>query len=218
MLDSYLSPQQIEKNTLDFIRTYCQHYSTRNPRPPMRNEETINGHWDKLLRDYAWVDQDRIKTYLNNVDYDRVFLTSYWWYIIKHKRMLMDGFLCANNTCGTPENHFYNVHHKTYEHRGEEVKFMDSIVTLCKVCHDIEHENDERKGGKKKRRRRKPFKKKMGVMVFKKTETQKEKPLQNKIQNLIDAEKEINPLSEEELMTSILNSLRNTLDYFESEE
>lgn len=219
MLDNYFTPKQIEENTLHFIRTYCQHHSKRNPRAPMKNERMINAHWNKMVRDYQWVDQDEVKAYLNNVNYTKVYLTSYWWYIIKHKRMLMDGFLCTDGRCKTPNACSYHVHHKTYDHRGEEIKFMDSIETLCNVCHDIRHQNDERpnkpKGrGKKRFRTRKPkFGKKLGVVELKKTEKVKDvdKPLEKKIKNAINASTEPKTLDGTKLMKNILDNFNSIL-------
>jgi len=145
----YLSPAEREDNTNKFITKYCQHYSLANPRPVMRNPEVIDWHWNRLLQDYEGVDRDAVKRYLNKRNYKKVFLTSYWWYIIKHKRLAMDGFKCCGRNCSTPDDKELHVHHidMTYAIRGEELLFMDGLQTLCSCCHENEH-------GKKKKKRR----------------------------------------------------------------
>ena len=65
----------------------------------MTNPDAINLHWDKLVKEYAEVDHDFVKSYLNNINYGTVYLTTYWWYIIRHKRLLMDKFTCTNKNC-----------------------------------------------------------------------------------------------------------------------
>jgi len=40
--------------------------------------------------------------------------------------------LCANK-------HSLNVHHRTYEHKGEEYKNLEDLVVLCKICHQKHH-------------------------------------------------------------------------------
>ena len=120
----------------------------------MRNLEVIDWHWNRLLEDYNCVDKDAVKRYLNKRNYKRVFLTSYWWYIIKHKRLAMDGFKCVGEDCCTPDDKELHVHHidTTYPIRGEELLFMDGLRTLCSGCHNKAHGRIKKK---KRRWRRK---------------------------------------------------------------
>jgi len=143
-MGDYVSPAERQANTDTFITNYCQHYSESNPRPPMTNLEVIDWHWGRLLDDYDGVYKDNVKNYLNKVKYKKVFLTSYWWYIIRHKRMAIDGFKC----CGCGAIHDLQVHHidMTYGIRGEEVLFMDGLQTLCETCHNAVHGKKKKKG------------------------------------------------------------------------
>ena len=131
------SQKEIEKNESlkKFKEAYCQSANPMNPRPPVTNRDWINSLWEKLLRAYENVDQKIIKDYLCWKNYEVGYLHSNWWYIIKHRRLVMDGFKCTK--CGAI--HFLEVHHLTYAYRGEEVKYMESIVTLCRDCHRKEH-------------------------------------------------------------------------------
>ena len=126
-------------NTDGFIQKYCIGYSRMNPRPPMKNHVMINKRWDELLHDYKNVNHEAIKFYLKKVAYVKTYLTSYWWYIIRNKRILMDGEICSNVNCNNTTN--LEVHHigNDYEHRGEEAQFMGCIETLCRTCHAEKH-------------------------------------------------------------------------------
>lgn len=156
-----LTPEELEFNTKEFIKKYCKGYSVVNSRPPMSNSTTINRHWDTLVEEYKHVNQDKVKEHLRWVNYHAVFLTSYWWYVIRHKRKLMDGFKCTTIGCDkTLLNGILQVHHigetekEQYEHRGEEIKLMDCIITLCKDCHNKIHGKKPKKLKKKKAKKR----------------------------------------------------------------
>jgi len=109
------------------------------------------------MRDaYRHVYQDEIKRYFNKRygnkrRYRKGYLTTYWWYIISHKRKLMDRFTCAVDGCGNQDN--LQVHHWGYEHMGEEIKFMDDIVTLCETCHENQHPDMRKRVLNRKRRK-----------------------------------------------------------------
>lgn len=34
----------------------------------------------------------------------------------------------------------FDVHHLTYEHRGDEFKFLNDLMVLCRQCHRLAHE------------------------------------------------------------------------------
>jgi len=145
-----ITPNEEEKY-LSFIKVYCQRYSTSHPRAALTNPDTINGHLNKLLPDYAEVNQEAIKRYLqsksrNKTDYNDIYRTTYWWYIIRHVILLRDGFGCAHKDCdGTCDK--LVVHHKNipntykgdYTHLGEELKHLDCLITLCDKCHAKVH-------------------------------------------------------------------------------
>lgn len=136
---------QEEENYNKFIIKYCCPDNAKfNRRKPITNPSTIEAYWTQLLLDYANVDQDAIRRYLRHKKYKNYYLTTYWWYIISHKRKLMDGMLCSENGCNV-NKHALEVHHLTYEHLGEEIKFMDDLITVCPDCHDAIHGKKRKK-------------------------------------------------------------------------
>jgi 5-methylcytosine-specific restriction endonuclease McrA len=136
-----------DERTRSFIEKYCQKYHYVKPRPKLTNAETIDLHWNTLLGYYNCVNHKIIKEYLNTKITYNDYLTTYWWYVISNKRKLMD-----SHKCGDCKELFdlLEVHHLTYEHRGEEVKYMDDLITLCSGCHNNRH--PEKKDRKKKHR------------------------------------------------------------------
>ena len=141
--------------------------------PVLTNADTINAFWDRMVLEYEGVDQEQVKRYLNRKKYRTVYLTTFWWYIISYKRKLMDGFKCTHTNC-SGDCRVLEVHHPNYDHRGEEIKFMDSIKTLCHTCHLKEHdlEFDAPKFGKGNK-----------VVVLTKTEEAED---QNKLQEFYE--------------------------------
>lgn len=146
-----------------FIKGYCLRDSPFRPKVPLTNSETIEIYWKTLCLEYLNVNQDAIKRYLRGrsdtkSSYRNVYLTTYWWYVIKHKRKLIDGFKCTNKdcdgTCTTLEVHHKNIPNTNegdYTHKGEEIKYMDCLETLCSTCHAKKHDIEDKP--KKKRRR-----------------------------------------------------------------
>ena len=127
------------KKIENFRSRYCfPNHSQYNPFPAIRNTDTVLLHWNKLISDYDEInreEREEIKRYLCDINYKETYLKTYWWHVIRHMRMSNDGFKCTK--CGSTKK--LTVHHWTYEHKGEELLFMETITTLCKTCHDIEH-------------------------------------------------------------------------------
>jgi len=161
-----LLQSELEKNNDNFIRKYCQPENSRySRRPALTNAEYINLRWEELKREYRDVDQDYIKRYLCKKPYESYYLKTYWWYIIRHKKLLMDGFKCTDKNCDGSCTTL-QVHHPNYDHKGEEIKYMHCIETLCKTCHRNEHNLGEEEPKKKRR----PRIKKNTFVVLTKTE------------------------------------------------
>jgi len=141
-----------EEKYLKFITKYClPETSIYNRRRSITNPETIYSYWNTLLLDYASVDQEAIKRYLCSKPYESFYLKTYWWYIIRHMRLLMDGFKCTHKDCNGKYK-VLQVHHigSDYLHKGEEIKFMDTLRTLCKTCHHTKEHGHEEETPKKK--------------------------------------------------------------------
>lgn len=164
--EKYLSPEVLRKNTDEFINTYCQSHSRSNSRAPMTNKWLIDKkHFKDLWNDYQWIYQDEVRMYMRNrcknirgkiTKYNSYYLTTVWWYIIRHKIKLRDGFKCCD--CGEHENLSnlnFHVHHMNgdYKHLGEEILYLDTLQLLCEKCHDKAHGNPPKKVIKKKKRK-----------------------------------------------------------------
>ena len=186
-----------------FVKHYCQRYSRQNPRPALSNPEVINIRWNTLVADFAKVDQKAVTQYLRDTSntrskYRDFYLTTFWWYIIRHKRMLMDGALCTGKNC-TGNYSSLEIHHPNYDHKGEEVLFMDSIQTLCPACHNMEHPD------KKRRKKRKSN----SNLIKARKEAKELKEFHRKIKNLTLITVE----SDDELRAGIINDLEKIFEY-----
>lgn len=62
------------------------------------------------------------------------FLKTKYWSEVRAKAIERDG---GCKRCKTKDN--LQVHHISYAYRGDELKHMTTVVTLCRSCHEIEH-------------------------------------------------------------------------------
>jgi len=67
---------------------------------------------------------------LKGMDYQD-FLSTFYWEIVRKYKMVRAGYKCE--LCN--ENGVLHVHHKTYEHHGEEHSHLEDLIVLCKDCH-----------------------------------------------------------------------------------
>lgn len=109
----------------------------------------------KYLKPSTGDDKERIEQFINrciikrqkNVDFEivankilnmpyRDFLETPYWkgtaLFVKRR----EGWKCS--VCGSTGN--LDVHHKTYDHHGNEIYHLDELTTLCKECHRKVHE------------------------------------------------------------------------------
>jgi len=226
-----LYEEDIRKNTDKFIEKYCQQDFSRIPRPRITNGEVIERRWKKLVEEYANVNQNKIKNYLCNRSdtqkkYVKYYLTTYWWYVIRHKRLLMDGQICSDENCNVSEE--LEIHHNdNYKCKGEEIKFMNCLETLCRECHSKRHPD---KVNKKKRKRiskksKRNFPHGKNVIAVKKIEPSELQLFHEKVDNInknveivSDSKKHvitIETLSNDELREAILQDLDTLLAILE---
>ena len=66
-------------------------------------------------------------------------LESDYWKQISTAVKARFGYRCA--VCNSP--HDLNAHHRTYDHRGRELEFIDDLICLCRRCHEIFHGKTE---------------------------------------------------------------------------
>lgn len=66
--------------------------------------------------------------------YDDYLKTDYWQQVSR-KVKERGGYRCQ--ICNSP--HDLQAHHRTYEHRGNELNHLDDLICLCRRCHAIFH-------------------------------------------------------------------------------
>jgi len=64
------------------------------------------------------------------------FLGTIYWDIVRRYVLWKRKFVCE--LCNS--NGELNVHHKTYDHRGEEYLFLEDLIVLCQPCHAKFHD------------------------------------------------------------------------------
>lgn len=65
------------------------------------------------------------------------YLKTYYWRKVRYLVLKRDNFRCT--ICGEREP--LNVHHKTYINKGNEIKHLDDLITVCDLCHKKIHKN-----------------------------------------------------------------------------
>ena len=71
--------------------------------------------------------------YLKTCPYKEYLKTNHWKGVVREIRKR------DNYTCRLCANSGDNVHHNTYEHRGEELRYKKDLITLCNDCHILFH-------------------------------------------------------------------------------
>jgi len=64
------------------------------------------------------------------------FLGTIYWDIIRKYVLYKRGYACE--LCNADGK--LNVHHKTYDHRGEEYDHLEDLIVLCEICHAKHHD------------------------------------------------------------------------------
>lgn len=83
---------------------------------------------------HAPISWDIIRIKLMQLEY-KDFLKTYYWKAIRLYMIHKNGDHCT--LCSSESN--LNVHHKTYDHHGLELFFLDDLIVLCVNCHAKEH-------------------------------------------------------------------------------
>lgn len=92
-------------------------------------------------------DQKKVTEYFNKIPYTD-YLESGWWKTIsaEKKKRCSHCVLCggtAANTGGSVTK--FNVHHTSYNIRGQEIEHMGWLTVLCEDCHEGYHKLIEKK-------------------------------------------------------------------------
>lgn len=72
---------------------------------------------------------------LETMPYKEFLKTEHWQKVRRHVICRRDG-RCER--CGA-EGGPMEVHHKTYEHRGQEDAYIEDLELLCSTCHKAHH-------------------------------------------------------------------------------
>ena len=81
---------------------------------------------------------EAVKSVILHMPYEEFLKTPYWKAIAQYVKK-RDYNRCQ--LCGAQKH--LHVHHKTYQHHGDELHHLQDLVTLCKKCHSKTH--DERR-------------------------------------------------------------------------
>ncbi len=73
---------------------------------------------------------------VEQLPYKQFLKTKYWKYV-RSLVIMRDGNKCTK--CGSIKR--LEAHHLTYKHHFTEHKHLDELVTLCRVCHQLEHKD-----------------------------------------------------------------------------
>jgi predicted HNH restriction endonuclease len=87
------------------------------------------------------VDKESYKAYLH---------TPYWREV---SRLVKKRFGWRCGVCNSPLE--LQAHHRTYEHRGDELNHLDDLICLCKICHKLFHKEQRKARKPRKARKRK---------------------------------------------------------------
>jgi len=111
-----------------------------------------NIHFKRMWDDYQWIYQDEVKNYMlkkssnifgkvTKTKYNKYYLTTVWWYTIRHKIKLRDDSKCCECGCDESSGLNFHVHHINgdYKHLGEEILYLDTLQHLCENCHSKAH-------------------------------------------------------------------------------
>lgn len=96
---------------------------------------TLINNWSVLDNFVGNIIAELPREHLKVCEY-KDFLKSDYWKLIQRLILDRDKHTCQH--CKAKSK--LQVHHKTYRHRGDEIWFREDLITLCKKCHDAEHE------------------------------------------------------------------------------
>lgn len=64
-----------------------------------------------------------------------IFLQSKYWALVRKEVLKRDGYKCI--ICQSDKE--LNIHHDSYKHHPHELKHLQDLMTLCRVCHREHH-------------------------------------------------------------------------------
>lgn len=117
--------ERLEKATQVYIENYL------NPDKQWKRGTRWAQKWEEITQR---VNRSKVAEYIKGMNYQDFLNTLYWKTIAE--KVKYRSKKCA--VCNSEEN--LNVHHRTYEHHGEELYYMwKDLVCLCHECHEKYH-------------------------------------------------------------------------------
>lgn len=82
--------------------------------------------------------------YNRSLPYEEFLKSLYWQHvrrsIFRRFRLSVIGVVCEY--CGLKDRMVpLDIHHRTYEHQGDELNHLGDLIVLCRKCHEKQHEN-----------------------------------------------------------------------------
>lgn len=91
--------------------------------------------WQKINNlKQSFVNENEISDYIKSMDY-KDFLQTPYWKAISEKVRQKANFKCQ--ICNSSKN--LNVHHRSYQHHGNELYHLEDLICICKDCHEKHH-------------------------------------------------------------------------------
>lgn len=94
----------------------------------------VRYYYYQLRHNFDEINKDELANRLNTLSYDD-YLNTFYWHVIRVRANQFDKYICT--VCGNQGS--YNVHHKTYEHKGREYDYMQDLTLVCVKCHKEIH-------------------------------------------------------------------------------
>lgn len=126
-LQGLLGEKITKKKAETFMRQKLA--NIKAPKHCSKAEET-----DEFIKIFLTSGKNKIIKIIKRMPY-KTFLCTPYWKIIAAYEKYEAGKKCA--LCGSTK--MLNVHHKTYEHHGNEAFNLDDLVTVCRECHKAIH-------------------------------------------------------------------------------
>jgi hypothetical protein len=91
-----------------------------NPRKKPKNKNRLSAEDRKNLRALPYTE----------------YLQTDWWKHVRAVALKTRGTKCER--CGATHRQLH-IHHKSYVHRGDELRHLDDLEVVCRLCHIDEH-------------------------------------------------------------------------------
>ncbi len=131
--------RSISESCKKVLESYFDRLERRSEYEQQKNAAVLAGKIRGTSGKVFYLLRDELKhkdptDYLNSLSYSE-FLKSVYWKTVRNYVREKRGYICE--LCASTER--LEVHHKTYEHHGQEHNHLDDLILLCSVCHSRHH-------------------------------------------------------------------------------